>query len=222
MIQATYLCVYSKVNVLEPPLPHLAPRRNWAPPVTSIGSPAPDADTLAALLAQVAQTRDKSAYAALFKHFAPRVKAYLRRGGMETGQAEELTQEVMLTLWRKAGFFDADRGGAATWVFAIVRNARIDHARKRHDATLVGAPPPEEADLAPSAEAISLTTECHARLRGALNSLSLEQRQIVQLSFFSDTPHVAIASALNLPLGTVKSRVRLAMAKLRVLLEDIS
>jgi RNA polymerase sigma-70 factor (ECF subfamily) len=177
---------------------------------------------LAALITQVAETRDRQAYAALFKHFAPRIMAYLRRGGMGAGEAEELTQEVMLTLWRKAGYFDPLRAGAATWLFAIVRNARIDRARRRRDATLSGAPPLEEADAAPSAESMSLVTEREAQLRSALNSLSPEQKEIVQLSFFSDTPHAAIASKLNLPLGTVKSRVRLAIAKLRILLEDPS
>ncbi len=173
------------------------------------------------MISRIAEARDRQAYAALFKHFAPRVKAYLRRGGMEASEAEELTQEVMLSLWRKAGYFDATRGSAATWVFAIVRNARIDHARRRRDVNLAGEPPPEAADLSPSAETIALTTEREAHLRSALNSLSPEQKQIVQLSFFSDTPHTAIASALNLPLGTVKSRVRLAMAKLRLLLEEM-
>lgn len=191
------------------------------PRVTTLGAPDPDAAALATMLTQVSEARDRDAYAALFKHFAPKVKAYLRRGGMEAGEAEELTQEVMLTLWRKAGYFDPARGGAAAWVFTIVRNARIDAARRQRDVKLMGAPP-EEADLAPSAETISLNAECQARLRGALNSLNPEQKQIVQLSFFSDTPHAAIASALNLPLGTVKSRIRLAMAKLRLMLEGLS
>ncbi|MBU6449139.1 MAG: sigma-70 family RNA polymerase sigma factor [Rhodospirillales bacterium] len=221
MIHRTWRRVYGEVNVPDPPLLHPTPRRKWAPRVTALNTPPPDADTLACMISRVAETRDRQAYAALFKHFAPRVKAYLRRGGMDAGEAEELTQEVMLNIWRKAGYFDAARGGAATWVFAIVRNARIDHARRRRDARLTGQPPPEEADLAPSAESIALTTEREAHLRCALNSLGPEQKQIVQLSFFSDTPHTAIANALNLPLGTVKSRVRLAMAKLRVLLEEM-
>jgi RNA polymerase sigma-70 factor (ECF subfamily) len=184
--------------------------------VNESGSAPPDAALLAALLARVAQTRDRTAFAALFKHFAPRVKAYLRRGGLEPVEAEEVTQEVMLLLWRKAESFDAARAGAATWVFAIARNARVDYARRLHN--LPAAPQPEEES--PSAETLILTAERASRLRGALAALGPDQKLIVQLSFFSQTPHAAIARALNLPLGTVKSRIRLAMAKLRALLED--
>lgn len=221
MIHNTRWGVYGNVNVSKPPRLESPAGVKWSPRMTALNSPPPDADSLACMISRVAEARDRQAYAALFKHFAPRVKAYLRRGGMDAGEAEELTQEVMLNLWRKAGYFDASRGGAATWVFAIVRNARIDHARRRKDARLPNEPPPEAADPSPSAEAISLSAERDAYLRRALNSLGPEQKQIVQLSFFSDTPHTAIASALNLPLGTVKSRVRLAIARLRILLEEM-
>ncbi|WP_240376700.1 MULTISPECIES: sigma-70 family RNA polymerase sigma factor [Acidocella] len=187
-------------------------------PVNQAGSPAPDAATLAALIRRVATARDKQAFAALFKHFAPRVKSFLRRAGMESGAAEEVAQEVMILLWRKAEHFDPSRAGAATWVFAIARNARIDHARRAK-----GLPPqPEpEPEAAPSAETLTLAAEQAARLRGAIAELGPEQKQIVQLFFFSDTPHAAIASALDLPLGTVKSRIRLAMAKLRSSLGEV-
>nr|WP_183266459.1 sigma-70 family RNA polymerase sigma factor [Acidocella aromatica] len=181
--------------------------------------PAPDASALAALIGRVAASRDRTAYATLFKHFAPRVKAYLRRAGMGGAEAEELAQEVMLSLWRKAESFDPARAGAATWVFAIARNARIDHARRRREVSFPDNAPEEEGH-APSAESLTLSAEREARLRGALGALTPEQQQIVQLSFFSETPHAAIASALNLPLGTVKSRIRLGLSKLRALLED--
>ncbi|MDE1906365.1 MAG: hypothetical protein KGH75_07945, partial [Rhodospirillales bacterium] len=151
MIHSTRWRVYGEVNVPEPPLLHPTPRYRWAPRLTALNTPSPDAATLACMISRVAEARDRQAYAALFKHFAPRVKAYLRRGGMEAGEAEELTQEVMLSLWRKAGYFDVARGSAATWVFAIVRNARIDYARRRRDAKLAGEPPQELADLSPSA-----------------------------------------------------------------------
>lgn len=189
------------------------------PSVTALDAPAPDAAALAALIWRVAAASDRTAYAALFKHFAPRVKAYLRRAGMEGAEAEEVTQEVMLALWRKAGSFDPARAGASTWVFAIARNARIDHARRRRDAALPAMPELEDDGQAPSAEALSLTAEREGLVRTALCGLTPEQQEIVQLSFFSEAPHTAIASALNLPLGTVKSRIRLAMAKLRARLE---
>ena len=180
------------------------------------GSPVPDAATLAALIGRVAHAQDKQAYAALFKHFAPKVKAYLRRSGLGTDSADEVTQEVMLLLWRKASSFDAQRAMASTWIFAIARNARIDHARRSQ--TLPAAPDPDpEPD--PTAETMLMHTENTARLRDALADLSAEQKQIIQLFFLTDTPHSAIATTLNLPLGTVKSRIRLAMNRLRQLLQ---
>lgn len=192
-------------------------------PVTALDAPAPDAAALGALIRRVAAARDRTAYAALFKYFAPRVKAYLRRAGMEGTHAEEVTQDVMLTLWRKAEHFDPARAGASAWVFAIARNARIDHARRangcrRGDDALPAMPEPDEQT--PSAETLLLAAEREAKVRMALGDLTAEQREIVWLSFFSETPHAAIARALGLPLGTVKSRIRLAMAKLRARIED--
>ena len=207
------------MNVLGPTLPRPAHNRAGVPPVTALDAPAPGAAALAALIGRVAHLRDRTAYAALFKHFAPRVKAYLRRAGLEGAEAEEVTQDVMLALWRKAESFDPARAGAATWVFAIARNARIDHARRRHGPALPAMPEMEEEDHAPSAETLTLTAERESLVRVALDTLSPEQQQIVQLSFFSETPHAAIASALNLPLGTVKSRIRLGLARLRAVLE---
>jgi RNA polymerase sigma-70 factor (ECF subfamily) len=188
-------------------------------PVTRLDANAPDAQDLAALIGAVAHLRDRTAYAVLFKYFAPRVKAYLRRTGMDGTAADEVTQEVMLILWRKAGQFDPARAGAATWVFAIARNARIDHARRRRDVALPDQPELADEARAPSAETLTLTVEREALVRAALKTLSPEQQQIMQLSFFSETSHAAIAAALNLPLGTVKSRIRLGLARLRALLE---
>ncbi|MBU6418224.1 MAG: sigma-70 family RNA polymerase sigma factor [Proteobacteria bacterium] len=186
--------------------------------MSTLETPPPDAAALAALILRVSQKRDRTAYAALFKHFAPRVKAYLRRVGLDGAEAEEVTQEVMLSLWRKADSFDPAIAGAATWIFAITRNARIDLARRRRG--LPTTPEPEEEGHSPSAEALTLAYEREALVRAALDTLSTEQQQIVRLSFFSETPHVAIADALGLPLGTVKSRIRLGLAKLRAALED--
>ncbi len=200
------------------PHPRLAHGLASTAPVSTLDAPPPDAAALAALVLRVSQTRDRTAYAALFKHFAPRVKAYLRRAGLEGAEAEEVTQDVMLSLWRKAGSFDPAIASAATWIFAIARNARIDAARKRRG--LPAAPEPEEEDHTPSAETLTLTLEREALVRTALGALSAEQQQIMRLSFFSETPHAAIADTLNLPLGTVKSRIRLGLARLRAALED--
>lgn len=181
--------------------------------LTPVDAAAPlDALAQARLVGLVATVRDRQAFALLFKHFAPRLKAFHMRAGLAEMAAEELAQETMLMLWRKAGSFDPARAGAATWVFTITRNLRTDQAR-RYRASLPELPP--EEDLSPSAEALSLEAERADRIRGALAGLSEAHRRVIELSFFSDTPHASIATALNLPLGTVKSRIRLALSRLR-------
>lgn len=171
-----------------------------------------DAAAQARLIDLVATMQDRQAFALLFKHFAPRLKAFHLRAGLADAAAEELAQETMLLLWRKAAGFDPARAGAATWLFTITRNLRIDAAR-RQNGTMPGPWP--EANPLPSAEALTLESERATRMRGALASLSAEQRRVIELSFFADTPHASIATALKLPLGTVKSRIRLALARLR-------
>lgn len=174
------------------------------------------------LLARVAQTRDRAAFQQLFEHFAPRVKAYCLRLGCSGQVAEDLAQEAMLTLWRKAALFDPAKASAATWVFTIARNLRIDLLRRerlpRVDSDPALAGPEMEAD---AGEAFS-RRESEEALRLAVRSLPAEQKQIVMLSFFSDQPHSQIAAQLNIPLGTVKSRLRLAMVRLRAAMEDAS
>ena len=174
-----------------------------------------DAAAQVRLIAQVAAQRDRQAFALLFRHFAPRLKAFHLRAGLADSVAEELAQETMLLLWRKAASFDPSQAGAATWVFTITRNLRIDLARRQRKPLLQPVP---EADPAPSAEALTLGSERAVRMQGALAALSQEQRRVIELSFFADAPHVSIATALHLPLGTVKSRIRLALARLRDLL----
>jgi RNA polymerase sigma-70 factor, ECF subfamily len=171
-----------------------------------------DAAAQARLIGLVAANRDRQAFALLFKHFAPRLKAFHLRAGLPETAADELAQETMILLWRKAERFDPARAGAATWVFTITRNLRIDRARRQHAPALEEL---QEADPSPSAEAQYLAAERSQRIHGALATLSTEQRRVIELSFFSETPHAAIATALQLPLGTVKSRIRLALARLR-------
>lgn len=170
------------------------------------------------LVLAVAAREDRESFAALFAYFAPRVKAYLMRMAIDAAQAEELAQETMLIVWRRAAAFDPKKANASTWIFTIARNLRIDAARRsRYPAALLDAPMPEAGAL-PS-DAI-LAEEQAARLKKSLALLPEAQREIVRLSFFEDKPHPRIASELGLPLGTVKSRLRLAMARLKTLLEE--
>jgi RNA polymerase sigma-70 factor (ECF subfamily) len=182
--------------------------------LTPVDMTAPlDAAAQAMLLGRVAAQQDRQAFALLYKHFAPRLKAFHLRAGLSDAAAEELAQETMVLLWRKAASYDPARAGAATWVFTITRNLRIDQARRQRAAAAPAYVPEEEP--APSAETLSLTQERSTRMRAALAALTEAQRRVIELSFFADTPHAGIAAALGLPLGTVKSRIRLALARLR-------
>jgi RNA polymerase sigma-70 factor (ECF subfamily) len=173
------------------------------------------------LLLRVAR-RDVAAFRDLFARVAPRVKSYLLQLGSPNARAEELTQEVLLTVWRKADRFDPTRATAFTWIFVIARNRRIDSLRRERSTVTYGATPPDSPDEAPLASDVLVGSEMDKRVRAALDELPPEQREVVLQSFFEDQPHPAIAEALGLPLGTVKSRLRLAMAKLKARLLDDS
>ncbi|MEI7713759.1 MAG: sigma-70 family RNA polymerase sigma factor [Rhodospirillales bacterium] len=182
----------------------------------------PPAEDHAAHIRAVASSADRSAFGALFRHFAPRVKTLLMRAGASAASAEEIAQETMLTVWRKAAQFDADRASAATWIFTIARNLRIDILRREHHPDTLLPDQIEQVDDGPRADEVLLAGERDLRVRAAMASLSREQIEVVRAAFFLDKPHAEIERDLNIPLGTVKSRLRLAMAKLRGALKDFS
>ncbi len=180
------------------------------------------AERFAELIAAIAARADRSAFAALFGHFAPRVKSYMLRLGAPPPLAEELAQETLLTVWRKAGAFDAAKAAPSTWIFTIARNLRIDAARRERRGGQTADDPTDEPPAEPSPDAQLVATQSEGRIRRALQRLPPEQAQVVRLSFFSDKPHAEIAAELDLPLGTVKSRLRLAMGRLREQLGDLA
>jgi RNA polymerase sigma factor (sigma-70 family) len=172
-----------------------------------------DTEDWAGLLVQVRDHQDRAAFAALFRHFAPRVKAFLMKSGAGASLAEECAQEVMATLWQKAHLFDPARASVATWVFTIARNKRIDALRKARRAE------PEELDWGPEpepdqAEAMEAQEETD-RLGRALAALPEKQRRLIERAYYGDLSHSEIAAETGLPLGTIKSRIRLALDKLR-------
>jgi RNA polymerase sigma-70 factor (ECF subfamily) len=180
----------------------------------------PSADEQCQLIQAVATARDRSAFAELFTHFAPRVKSFLMRSGLPDTVAEEVTQETMLVMWRKASYFDPSRAGLSTWIFTIARNQRIDRLRRgRVQTTSSLFDPSDEQDAPLSGEDITIAAEREQQVRTALGTLSDEQATIVRLSYFSEKPHAEIARELGIPLGTVKSRIRLALNRLRSLLD---
>jgi RNA polymerase sigma-70 factor (ECF subfamily) len=172
------------------------------------------------LVVRVAQ-RDRAAFARLFEHFAPRVKSYMLKLGATPAVAEELAQEAMLTVWRKADSFDPARAGAAAWIFTIARNLRIDAARRDRIFSMLDGQPREDASEEPGPDAILAAGQRAGRIRDAMTTLSRDQVEVIRLSFFEDKAHGEIATTLRLPLGTVKSRLRLAMTRLKALLGDI-
>ena len=177
-----------------------------------------DDQPAAGYILSIAEHGDREAFKALFLCMAPKVKAYLLHKGVDG--ADELAQEVMLAVWRKAALFDPARGTGEAWIFTIARNAWIDAARRRRGAPMVDLDPLADRDKPARADVQVEAAQDSLRVHIALKSLSQEQLQIVRMSFFDDEPHSAIAARLNLPLGTVKSRLRLAMKRLRDLLGD--
>lgn len=162
---------------------------------------------------RVQRERDKEAFAALFDHFAPRLKGFVMRGGMPAAQAEEVIQDVMLTVWRKAGQFDPHRAQVSAWIYQIARNRQIDLIRKE------ARPVPEELKEDPGAEedasqilAIEQESE---KLKQALQRLSKDQREIVEKAYLGELTHQEIQKQTGLPLGTIKSRIRLGLERLR-------
>jgi RNA polymerase sigma-70 factor (ECF subfamily) len=174
-----------------------------------------DGPTDEALLALIAVERSKDAFSMLFGRYAGRVKAFLMRSGAAHDEAEEGAQEVMVALWRRASTFDPSKASAATWIFTIARNKRIDMLRRAK------RPEPDPTDPhfrdtgEASAEAEYSGRERDARVRRALGQLSEDQLTVVRLAFFAGLSHAEIAERLETPLGTVKSRLRLSFARLR-------
>lgn len=180
-----------------------------------------DKSANAELIQRVALLRDDRAFAELFQAFAPRLKSYMMRQGADATTAEELAQETLLTVWRKATLYSDEKGTPTTWIFTIARNLRIDRLRRQvvwqalpegHEET-----PSEDAD--PS-EALDESVR-RARVREALATLPPDQYEVVVLAFIDGLSHSDIATRLGLPLGTVKSRMRLAYGKMRGMVEDL-
>lgn len=171
-------------------------------------------------LALVASARDREAFRRLFDYYGPRVKAYLRRLGVDDEAAEDLTQEVFVSIWRRAAQFDATKASVSTWIFTIARNKRIDALRRDRPATAETEELEFEVDPAPRSDAVAELNQMSVRVMRAVETLPEEQKKLLKIFYFEEKPHSAIAAELGLPLGTVKSRLRLALAKLRAMLGE--
>ncbi|MBF9048634.1 sigma-70 family RNA polymerase sigma factor [Roseobacter sp. HKCCD9010] len=178
-----------------------------------VTSAAQDDAQWVAKVTAIAASQDQAAFADLFRHFAPKVKAFLIKSGADVSLAEECMQDVMATLWRKAHMYDPARASVATWIFTVARNRKIDLLRK------YARPEPEDLPWGPEAapdqaEVIALQQDS-ARLAEALKNLPEKQRILIERAYFGDLTHSEIAAETGLPLGTIKSRIRLALDRLR-------
>ncbi len=170
---------------------------------------------MAQLLVAVGSARDIEAFEELFRHFAPRVRAYMARLASDSQLAEELMQETMISVWNRAASYDASRGAVSTWIFTIARNLRIDAFRRENRPAFDPADPAFAPDEVSPADVEHDARQLSEQLHRAISALPEEQATLLRLSFFEDQSHSVIASRLNIPLGTVKSRMRLAFDKLR-------
>lgn len=188
----------------------VAPRRKGK---SMNGAPGGVATDWVDVIIRIRDHQDETAFVTLFRHFAPRVKAFLMRSGADAALAEECAQEVMVTVWHKAAQFDPTRASVATWIFTIARNRKIDVLRRQRrpepeDLPWGPEPEPEQAD------AIGLQQESR-HLGEALAALPAKQRDLIEKAYFGELSHTEIAQQTGLPLGTIKSRIRLALDRLR-------
>ncbi len=169
----------------------------------------------------VAVDRDKAALSQLFVMFAPKIKSMMLKLGAHGALAEDLVQETLLTVWRKAHLYSPQRGAPSTWIFTIARNLRIDQIRRQSNRPYEDLEKVELASDTPLGSVVAEQNQVIARVTKALDLLPIEQREVVHLSFIHDLAHAEIAAKIGIPLGTVKSRLRLAYDRLRPLLEDL-
>ncbi|BCW87249.1 ECF RNA polymerase sigma factor RpoE [Alphaproteobacteria bacterium SO-S41] len=188
-------------------------------PITADEDAAAVRARLTVLLRAVGERRDRVAFTEIFTHFAPRVRGYLGRLGATPIEAEEIAQDVMVTVWRRAELFDPAQASASTWIFTIARNRRIDAIRRQRRPDFDPNDPIFVPDPEPAPDAALQTATRENRLHAALKDLSDDQRALLQQAFFAGKSHSEIAAATKLPLGTVKSRLRLAFVRLRKALE---
>lgn len=167
----------------------------------------------------VRDNRDRAAFESLFDHFAPRLKGFLMRSGTGAAQAEEIVQDVMLTIWRKSAQFDPTRAQVSAWVYQIARNRHIDVIRK------FNRPIPEELseepESDPDASQILAADQESRHLKKAIERLTPDQREIIEKAYLGELTHQEISTQTGLPLGTIKSRIRLALNRLRHELKDM-
>ena len=179
-------------------------------------------EKLSGLLEAVARDQDVAAFEALFRHFGPKVKTYMLRRTKSAQIAEELMQETMMAVWHKAALFDSRRGSVSAWIYTIARNQFISAYRRENRPEFDPNDPALVPEQVEPADVGLENRQEGERLQSAMLELPDEQRELLQRAFFGDVSHNALSEEFRLPLGTVKSRIRMAIAKLRKSLEERS
>ncbi len=152
----------------------------------------------------------------LFEFFAPRLRAFVSKPGADRSVIEDVVQETFVNIWRKAHLYDPEKASASTWIYTVARNARIDFLRKAVRPAVDLTDPVLAVDPIQNPQQQLSQAEEGVRLQRALASLPDKQREVLKLAFFADLAHAEIAKELKLPLGTVKSRIRLALGRMRM------
>ena len=172
------------------------------------------------MLVRVGRDRDKAAFAALFEYFAPRIKSFLLRLGTDMSLCEEIAQEAMIMVWRRAETYNPSQSGASTWIFTIARNKRIDRLRRENRPLPDLADPAFAPDPVETGEKTIFRQQEEEKIRHALKNLPDEQAKMIFSAYYEEKSHREIADESGVPLGTVKSRIRLALNRLRAHLDE--
>jgi RNA polymerase sigma-70 factor (ECF subfamily) len=184
-----------------------------------MGAPERAGDELARLIARIAERQDRDAFRALFQSLAPAVKGMLMRQGADAATAEELAQETLLSVWRKARYFAPERGAATTWVFTIARNLRIDRLRREPAWQELTDEQDENVSEEPRPDEALASRQIQERVAAVLSEIPADQSTLVRLAYQEGLSHSQIAARLGVPLGTVKTRMNSAYRKIRAALE---
>jgi RNA polymerase sigma factor (sigma-70 family) len=172
------------------------------------------------MLVRVGRDRDKAAFAALFEYFAPRIKSFLLRLGTDMSLCEEIAQEAMIMVWRRAETYNPSQSGASTWIFTIARNKRIDRLRRENRPLPDLADPAFAPEPVETGEKTIFRQQEEEKIRHALKDLPDEQAKMIFSAYYEEKSHREIADESGVPLGTVKSRIRLALNRLRAHLDE--
>ncbi|MEM9054888.1 MAG: sigma-70 family RNA polymerase sigma factor [Pseudomonadota bacterium] len=183
------------------------------------GNDPSEREHLARCVQQIARARSRSAFAEIFEYFAPRLKSYLVRLGSDTNSAEEIIQEVMLNVWRKADQYDQRQASVSTWIFRIARNRRIDSHRRMNKPELDAEDPMLQPAKIEEPDITVNRAQVETVVRRQLETLPEDQLILLKAAFYEGLSHSQIAKKFGLPLGTVKSRIRIAFQRLKGQLE---